>query len=102
MIKIWLRRTILCAMLVCGALQAGDRIVLDKLTITGNQELPRVTYILPWQSPPAPNLSDPPLDNLIDEALTPVDRETFRRQIYYYRTLTATPVPEIIPAHGAK
>lgn len=102
MIKKWLRRTIFCAMLASGALHAGDRIVLDKLTITGNQELPRVTYILPWQSSPAPNLDDPPLDNLIDEALAPIDRETFRRQLYYYRTLSATPVSEKMPAHEAK
>ena len=29
----------------------ADRITLDETVISGNQELPKVLYILPWQSP---------------------------------------------------
>ncbi len=47
---------ILCAAvslfaLYAGAVSAaeGDRIDLDETVISGNQELPKVLYIMPWQ-----------------------------------------------------
>lgn len=63
---------------------AEERLDMEGTRIRGNQELPKVLYIVPWKQADIPDLSQPPLESLIDEALTPVDREVFQRQIRYY------------------
>jgi len=65
---------------------------MEGTRIRGNQELPNVLYIVPWQIAEIPNLDQPPLESLIDEALTPIDRAVFQRKIRYYDTLS-TQVP---------
>lgn len=67
---------------------AAERLDMEGTRIRGNQELPSVLYIVPWQQAEVPDLSQPPLQSLIDEALLPVDREVFQRQIRYYDTLS--------------
>lgn len=69
------------------SLQAEERIELQGTAIIGNQELPKVLYIVPWKSSELPQLSEPPLESLVDEALSPIDREVFRRQTIYYDAL---------------
>jgi hypothetical protein len=68
-------------------LQAEERIELQGTAIIGNQELPKVLYIVPWKSSELPQLNEPPLESLVDEALSPIDREVFRRQSMYYDAL---------------
>jgi len=70
-------------------LQAAERLNMEGTKIRGNQELPKVLYIVPWQDAEVPNLNQPPLQSLIDEALKPVDREEFQRQVRYYDALSA-------------
>jgi 2'-5' RNA ligase len=71
--------------------QAEDRIELEGTSIFGNQELPKVLYIVPWKDSELPQLSEPPLESLIDEALSPIDRSEFRRQVIYYDALSIQP-----------
>jgi hypothetical protein len=66
----------------CGAL-AQDRADLDRTQIIGNRELPKVLYIVPWKKPAPGDLSSRPLESVLDEALAPVDRDVFRRQVRY-------------------
>jgi len=66
---------------------AEDRLNMDGTSIIGNQELPNVLYIVPWKKSELPDMNQPPLESLIDEALQPVDREVFQRQINYYHAL---------------
>ncbi len=66
----------------CGAL-AQDRAEIDRTQIIGNRELPKVLYIVPWKKPLPGDLSSRPLDSVLDEALAPVDRDVFRRQVRY-------------------
>lgn len=66
---------------------AQDRIELDTTQITGNRELPRVLYVVPWKRPDLGDAGGKPANSLLDEVLTPVDREVFRRQNRYYRAL---------------
>ena len=75
--------TFLMLMLVMP-LNAEERLNMEGTRIRGNQELPKVLYIVPWKQAEIPDLSQPPLESLIDEALTPVDREVFQRQVRYY------------------
>jgi hypothetical protein len=66
---------------------AQDRIELDTTQITGNRELPRVLYVVPWKRADLGDLSGRPANSLLDEVLSPVDRDVFRRQNRYYRAL---------------
>jgi len=79
-----LRATIMVAgvLAACGA-WAQDRADIDRTQIIGNRELPKVLYIVPWKKPLPGDLSSRPLDSVLDEALAPVDRDVFRRQVRY-------------------
>ena len=62
----------------------SDKIQLDTTQISGNRELPKVMYVVPWRRADPGDLSGRPPNSLLDEALTPVDREVFRRTNRYY------------------
>ncbi len=64
-----------------------DRIELDSSAITGNRELPKVLYIVPWKKADMGDLIGRPANSLLDEVLAPVDREVFRRQTDYFAEL---------------
>jgi hypothetical protein len=68
--------------------RAMDRIELDTTQITGNRELPKVLYIVPWKRSDLGDLVGKPVNSLLDEVLTPVDRDVFKRENRYYRALT--------------
>jgi hypothetical protein len=62
---------------------AQDRAEIDPTQIIGNRELPKVLYIVPWKKPLPGELSGRPPASVVDEALAPIDRDVFRRQIRY-------------------
>jgi hypothetical protein len=62
---------------------AQDRADIDKTRIVGNRELPKVLYIVPWKKPAPGELAGKPLASVLDEALAPIDRDVFRRQVQY-------------------
>src|SRR5437879_2159464 len=64
-----------------------DRIELDPTQITGNRELPKVLYIVPWKRSDLGDLTGRPVNSLLDEMLQPVDRDVFRRENRYYEAL---------------
>jgi hypothetical protein len=66
---------------------AQDRLELETTQITGNRELPRVLYVVPWKRPDLGDLAGRPANSLLDEVLAPVDRDVFRRQNRYYEAL---------------
>lgn len=69
----------------------GDRVMdemdLGRTEITGNQELPKVLYIVPWQRSDPGELMGKPVNTLLDEVLAPIDRSEFIRQVDYYDDL---------------
>lgn len=64
-----------------------DSIDLGTTSITGNQELPKVLYIVPWKKSGLGDLVGRPVNTLLDEVLAPVDREVFERHLKYYEAL---------------
>lgn len=64
-----------------------DELDLGRTEITGNQELPTVLYIVPWQKSDPGDLMGRPANTLLDEVLAPVDRGEFVRQVDYYDDL---------------
>ena len=75
----------ICTGLLLGSIhaQAQDRANIDPTTILGNRELPKVLYIVPWKKPVPGDLAGRPLVSVVDEALAPIDRDVFRRQLQY-------------------
>jgi cytoskeletal protein RodZ len=67
--------------------KAEDHLQLDTTQITGNQELPKVLYIVPWKRSDLGDLLGKPANSLLDEVLEPVDRDVFRRENRYYDAL---------------
>ena len=56
-------------------------------TFKGNQEQPKVLYIVPWQKIDAPESYYQPLERLIDENFELLDRDEFKRQLKFKRQL---------------
>lgn len=92
---------VLCALLLACAALADEPVPavaappparaaalnLDATSIRGNQELPKVMYIVPWKDAAMAELTGRPVNSLIEEVLAPVDREVFRRQTRYFHQL---------------
>ena len=66
---------------------AQDKIELEATQITGNRELPRVLYVVPWKRADLGDMASKPVSSLMDDVLAPVDRDVFRRQNRYYQAL---------------
>jgi hypothetical protein len=83
---------IACAAITLLATSAWsqDRADIDKTQIIGNRELPKVLYIVPWKKPVPGDLAGRPPASVLDEALAPVDRDVFRRQVQYDRQISAS------------
>ncbi|HTB66292.1 MAG TPA: hypothetical protein VK727_08690 [Steroidobacteraceae bacterium] len=77
--------------------KAMDHLDLDTTQITGNKELPKVMYVVPWKRSDLGDLTGKPANSLVDEVLQPVDRDVFNREERYYHTVAAqkaVPAPE--------
>ena len=77
-----LAATLLACVLAAPAF-AQDRANIDPTQVIGNRELPKVLYIVPWKKPLPGDLAGRPPVSVVDEALAPVDRDVFRRQVRY-------------------
>jgi hypothetical protein len=64
-----------------------DQLDLGTTSITGNQELPKVLYIVPWKRSDLGDLVGRPVNSLLDEVLSPVDPKVFERHLAYYESL---------------
>ena len=72
-----------------GKRPQSDRVTLDTTIVTGNRELPKVLYIVPWKKADLGDLPAQPFNTLLDEVLTPVDRDVFRREVTYYGAVSS-------------
>jgi hypothetical protein len=105
-------KVLLAGSLLHGLAHAQDRADIDRTQIIGNRELPKVLYIVPWKKPLPGTLQGRPVQSVLDEALAPVDREVFRRQVGYNSQVAAraaaavqvpvAPAPPVVPAAPAK
>ena len=71
-----------------GATRA-DRLDLETTVVTGNRELPKVLYIVPWKKADLGELPAQPFNTLLDEVLQPVDREVFKREVQYFQAVSS-------------
>lgn len=90
-----------------GARAKGpDRVELETTDITGNRELPKVLYIVPWKRSDLGDLVGKPANSLLDEVLQPIDRDVFLRENRYYDAVkpdvAAAPKAGAVPGSGDK
>ena len=69
--------------LLSASVYAADRLELDEANIQGASELPKVLYIVPWKKA---EVGDKPIkvNRMVDEVLSPVDRDVLKRQVKFY------------------
>ncbi len=84
-----------------GKSAAVDRLELQTATVTGDREQPKVMYIVPWKRSDIGDLSGKPMGSLLDEALAPVDRDEFKREVMYYQAVRADASQNGAAAAGA-
>ncbi|MDE2137528.1 MAG: hypothetical protein KGJ68_08835, partial [Gammaproteobacteria bacterium] len=85
--------------------KGNDRVELETTDITGNRELPKVLYIVPWKRSDLGDLVGKPPNSLLDEVLQPIDRDVFLRENRYYDALKpdrAGPRAGTVPGSGEK
>ena len=69
---------------------AETKLELETTEITGARELPKVLYIVPWKKT-EPDPRPLPMRSLIDDILSPVDIDVFRRQVRYHDMTQTSP-----------
>ncbi|MDH5471842.1 MAG: hypothetical protein OEY61_03225 [Gammaproteobacteria bacterium] len=60
---------------------------ISGMSIVGNNEAPKSLYIVPWKSSEIGMETDLS-SNLLNESLTPVDRDVFLREVNFYKVST--------------
>jgi len=87
------------------AKKGPDRLNLEATDVTGNSELPKVLYIVPWKRSDLGDMVGRPVNSLLDEVLQPVDRDVFKRENRYYDALkpqAAAAKADAVQDSGAK
>ena len=79
--------TLLAMALLSGNAIAQDQLDLDGAQIFGNRDMPNITYVVPWKEDQIDVVDIQPIGNLLDDALQPIDRDVFVREIEYYELL---------------
>ena len=64
-----------------------DEIDLEGARVFGNRDLPNITYIVPWKDEELEVLDIQPVTNFFDNALKPLDRDAFLREIEHLERL---------------
>jgi len=87
----YLLRGVLLISLCCLAISvnAETTLELEETEITGARELPKVLYIVPWKKT-QPDSSPLPMRSLVNEALSPIDVDVFKRQVRYHEMIESS------------
>ena len=87
---------LLVVLLAALPAMAEVQLKLEETEITGARELPKVLYIVSWKKT-QPDSRPLPMQSLVDEILSPIDMDVFRRQVRYYDFTHAVPDKEAAP-----
>jgi hypothetical protein len=80
-------RTVHCLLMLGLALPAWAQEVTLGTTVTGNQEQPKVLYIIPWQNAERSETLQGAMDSALDDVFMLVDRNELKREIHAIETL---------------
>jgi len=71
---------------ISASVSAEDRVNLEGTSIIGNRELPKILYIAPWKKPFMSEIGRP-VNSLVNEILSPIERDVLSRKIRYHDQL---------------
>jgi hypothetical protein len=72
-------------LLFSQTVSAEQRIKLQSSTITGNSELPKILYVVPWKNVPATEFDEKmTVPDVSADFIRPVDPDEFERQAKHY------------------
>lgn len=64
--------------------QEKEIITIDGAMIRGDQEMPTVMYLVPWQPPEVQALEQPTERLMVERAFVPLERGQFQRILSYH------------------
>lgn len=67
------------------AQDAPGVVTIEGTRIRGDQEVPTVMYLVPWQPPQVDELRAPEERLMVDQGLAPLERYEFQRFISYHQ-----------------
>jgi hypothetical protein len=74
--------------LAAGSDAGEEAKVISGMSIVGNNEAPKSLFIVPWKSSEI-GFETGLTSGILDDAMRPVDREVFMREIEFYEISTA-------------
>jgi len=72
-----------------AAAQETAQIIMPGISVIGDQELPKVLYIVPWKDAAGPGAMEPPVPIPGDDAFAALNRDEFLRRLRYQRFVDA-------------
>lgn len=78
----------LTLMTLAPLVAAQEAVVTLRATVTGNQEQPKVMYIVPWQQPGSTEFDYEPGSSFAAELFSPLDRDEFVRGLNYQAAIS--------------
>ncbi len=95
-----MKRASIIALLLAGLawaeVHAEEVMVIENVRIRGDQELPLVLHIVPWQPPATYQLEAGQQANAVLRPIEPLERESFQRLVGYHERFLNTQVDEPI------
>ena len=88
--KLSLQLVVIFAIACTTIVNGQERLEMQGTAITGNKELPKVLYIVPWKSVERFDISTPPITSIMDQELVPIERASFKRTVHYHDAIFAT------------
>ncbi|MCB1732831.1 MAG: hypothetical protein KDI21_20345 [Halieaceae bacterium] len=83
-----MRSLLLAVLLLAGQWSlAQEPVVTLRSKVTGEQQQPRVMYLVPWQQPGEQGFDYEMQAGFAEELFSPVDRDEFRRDLEYRELL---------------
>ena len=70
---------------------AEQRLDMEGTAIFGNKESPNILYVVPWRKTESMLPMPPPRMGSLDELLTPLDRDVFRRRLDWQQRFADKP-----------
>lgn len=75
---------VVMSLLTAGAWAEPEVLTIEGARIRGNQELPTVLYVVPWQPPVVESLDKPATSFTLQRPLEPLERTEFLRLLDYH------------------
>ncbi|WP_339750172.1 hypothetical protein [uncultured Marinobacter sp.] len=88
--------TLLAANSGVQARDSSGVVTIEGTRIRGDQEVPTVMYLVPWQSPEVEELRAPDERLMVGQGLSPLERYEFQRFIQYHQAF----IKQAPPATG--